>query len=65
MKLKTVKVDVSRTRNQGDFNSVRISLEVEAQVQKGEKLSKVANDLYLSADLKVSEFLDRELEKMS
>lgn len=65
MRIKTVKVDVSRTRNLGDFNSCRISLELEAEVKKNETISKVAEDLYLAADLKVSEFLDAEMEKVN
>ena len=64
MKVRTIKVEISRTRNMGDFNSCRISLSLEAEVKKGETIADVSQDLYMAADLKVSEFLDKEQDKV-
>lgn len=44
MKIKTVKASYGVTINMGDFNSVRLDLELEAEVQQGDDIQKVIAD---------------------
>ena len=49
MKIATVRVGLSRTFNLGDFNSVKIEVALEADMEEGDLSSQAAKTLFTTA----------------
>lgn len=58
MRVKEVGIVYGETKNLGNFESLRIDVQLKVDVEPGEPSQELLNDLYLMARKKADEFID-------
>lgn len=62
MRVKEVGITYGETKNLGNFESLRIDVQLKVDVEPGEPSQELLNDLYLMARKKADEFIDARVK---